>query len=92
MKKLKNICEGFPSVQHARCLLLISGGVGLTTLKTILMQATWDKVFLSNKRFNHIGNVVSSKSYKSDVVYMCLCIMIVTSMSYIDCPVLCCVL
>ena len=91
MKKLKNICEGFPSVQHARCLLLISGGVGLTTLKTILMRATWDKVFLSNKRFNHIVNVVSSKSDKSDIV-MCLCIMIVTSMSYIDCPALCCVM
>ena len=64
--------------------LIDLGGVGLTTLKTILMRATWDKVFLSNKRFNHIGNIVSSKSYKS--VYMCLCIMIVTSMSYIDCP------
>ena len=67
--------------------LIDLGGVGLTTLKTILMRATWDKVFLSNKRFNHIGNVVSSKSYKSDVVYV-LCIMIVTSMSYIDCCVL----
>ena len=68
MKKLKNICEGFPSVQHARCLLLIWGS------RTYYFEDHFDANYLAQRffcqSFKHIGNVVSSKSDKSDVVYV----------------------